>query len=373
LKDYFNYNLKINLFPHQLKAVYEMEKREKNNEIHHKNYSIYSNIGIYADIAGYGKTLSMITLILRDQMKFDTDEPYIYENITQIYGNGSIIKKQMSQYQRLNVTLILVNQTIIKQWIDEFSYTSLNIVVINNKKKCELIDPQMYDVVLCTPTMFNYFVSRFPNYIWKRFVFDEPTHTKISGMRKIVAVFHWLITATPDMLLYTHNRNSYHYLGSLFSGFIDYNLFKHLVLKNDDEYVKTSFLLPPTHYIYYECYDIITSLLKNLIPEYITQMISAGNIEGAIKAMGGTSSNDIFDLIQSEKQDMINEANIKIARYSRIQDQIKVNKWTEKKKEYEFQLQQLSIRLKDVLQIQECNIFLHHIQDPILLKCCYQF
>lgn len=362
--------LKKNLFPHQLKAVYELECREKNQNICTKFSSIYANIGIYSDLAGYGKTITMIALILRNQMQFDTDEPFLYEHITQIYGNGSIIKKQISHYQRLNSTLILAGPSIIRQWYKEVSYSPLNVIIINNKKKSEQIDPQTYDVIICSPTMFNHFVSRFPNYIWKRFIYDEPTHTKISGMRKIVAAFHWLITATPDLLLCNH-WNSSHYLGSIFAGYFDYNLFKHLIVKNDDDYVKQSYQLPIINHQYYNCHDTISSLLKNIIPEHIQQMISGGNMDGAIRALGGTSSNNIFDVIQTEKQNLIQEANLRILRYERMNDQDRVRKWNEKKKIIQDQLIQLSNRLQSICETDDCYICLSKPMNGVITKCCY--
>lgn len=366
-------NLKRSLLPHQLSSVFEMEKREACQEINVRNFCIHSNIGIYADIVGYGKTLAVVALILRDRMTFDNDSPFLNEVITQIYGQGSIVKKQILQYQKINSTLIVVSQSIIKQWLQEFEYTPLQVAIINNKKKCEVIDPHAYDAILCSPTMYNHLVSRFPNCAWKRFVFDEPTHIKISGMRKIVAGFHWLITATPDMLLYTNNyRNSYHYLGALFGGYFDYHVFKQLIFKNDDDYVRSSFELPPVHHEYHQCYHTITSLLKNIIPDHIGDMISAGNIEGAIKTLGGSSSNNIIDLIRKEKTDFLKEAELKIQRYTRLNDMVRIVKWESKKNDLVEELRQLESRIQIVFSSKQCHICLEsHESQTVMLKCCY--
>lgn len=361
------------LLPHQMTSVFEMEKRENCQEINVRNFCIHSNIGIYADIVGYGKTLAVVALILRDRMVFDSDSPFLNEVITQIYGQGSIVKKQILQYQKINSTLIVVSQSIIKQWIQEFEFTTLQVAVINNKKKCDLVDPHAYDAILCSPTMYNHLVSRFPNCAWKRFIFDEPTHIKISGMRKIVAGFHWLITATPDMLLYTNNyRNSYHYLGSLFGGYFDYNVFKQLIFKNEDDYVRSSFQLPAVHHKYHQCYHTITSLLKNIIPEHVSDMISAGNIEGAIKSLGGTTSNNIIELIRTEKTEFLKEAELKIQRYRRLNDVARVRKWEDRKEEILNELRQLESRIRHVFNSEQCHICLgSHHQQTVMLKCCY--
>lgn len=366
-------NLSKALYPHQLHAIAQLEHREVHLEMAStRNSTLYSNVGIYADITGYGKTITMVALILRDKRKFDSSEPYVRETVTQIYGHGNIVKKQISYYQRLNTTLILANQSILKQWIEEFTYTSLEIAVITNRRRCEQVDPFAYDVILCTPTMYNHFLSRFPNYAWKRFVFDEPSFTKVPAMRNIVAGFHWLVTATPDVLLYNHTKSPYTYLGALFAGYVEYNVFKKLIFKNDDEFVRSSVQLPPINHVHYQCPETITRLLKDLIPEDIAEMIAAGNIEGAIRTLGGTSSSNLFELIQSEKNELIKEAEMKIRRHARAKDVHKVSKWTERRDALRRQLDQLQSRLSNISNDESCHICLEqHVREPVITKCCY--
>lgn len=363
--------LKRILYPHQLKAVAELETREQNLETVSRSSILYTNVGIYADITGYGKTITMVALILRNKRKFYSEEPYSCTTITQIYGNGNIIKKQISHYQRLDTTLILANQSILKQWSEELSHSTLKFETINNRKKCEVVDPQDYKVILCSPTMYNYFLSRFPNYAWKRFIFDEPCYTKVPAMRNIVAGHHWLITATPDALLYGSGKNPYTYLGSLFGGYTEYNIFKQLIFKNDDEFVRNSVRLPPLEHIHYSCSDTVSRILKDLVPGNIAEMISAGDIEGAIKIMGGTSSTNLFELIESEKKELIHEADIRIRRYARMNDDVKLLKWQKRKESLEMQLTQLQKRLENITQNETCRICLESIHEAVISRCCY--
>ena len=70
-------NLDISLFPHQLSAIKMLEDREKSQEIKIDNNTfVETNVGIYSDITGYGKTLSIIGLILRDKMEWDIKQLY---------------------------------------------------------------------------------------------------------------------------------------------------------------------------------------------------------------------------------------------------------------------------------------------------------
>lgn len=359
------------LYAHQLKAVAELENREEKLERASRSSILYSNVGIYADITGYGKTASMVALILRNRRKFYSEEPFICTTVTQIYGNGNIVKKQISHYQRLDTTLILANQSILKQWSEELSRTPLKFETINNRKKCEVLDPQDYKVILCSPTMYNYFLSRFPNYAWNRFVFDEPNYTKVSSMRTIVAGYHWLITATPDTLLYNTTKNPYTYLGSLFGGYTEYNIFKQLIFKNDDEYVRNSVRLPALHHERYTCSDTVSWILKDLIPGNIAEMISAGDIEGAIKVMGGTSSTNLFDLVETEKKELIHEADVRIRRYARLHDDTKLVKWQRRKIALENELIQLQKRLQHLPENEVCKICLEKIGETLFTRCCY--
>ena len=70
-------NFKINLFKHQLLAISKMEKLEKEKKV---NEFLYTKLGIYADITGYGKTAALIGLIIRDKMKWDNKD-YILNGV----------------------------------------------------------------------------------------------------------------------------------------------------------------------------------------------------------------------------------------------------------------------------------------------------
>ena len=90
-------NFKIQLFKHQLAAIYKMEKREKFNKI---NDQISTKIGIYSDITGYGKTSSVIGLIIRDKMQWDMDNMYCSTQET-VFGTN-MIKTINKKYYKKN-------------------------------------------------------------------------------------------------------------------------------------------------------------------------------------------------------------------------------------------------------------------------------
>lgn len=358
-----------NLYPHQLSAIYMMEQREHFKKIDRHTFSIDCNVGVYADITGYGKTLAVIGLILRDRMRWDLEDDYIHTTISSVYGHGSIIKKTLMRFKKLKTNLIVASTSILKQWSQEIETTNLKYIVLTHRKRADSLEPSEFDIVLTSPSLYNYILDRFPSYAWKRFIFDEPTQTKIPAMRQVITGFLWFISATPNQLLY-QNRSSQNFLSSLFSNCMDYNLFKHLIIKNDDDFVKESFALPPIHHFNHECYQPVYKVVKNLISENISQMIAAGNIEKAIRALGGSFTDNIVHLIESEKIELIKEAEFKLERAERQQDVIRANKWRERRQTLMNQLEELRKRFNDYLVTDNCHICLEINKKPVLLSCC---
>ena len=82
-------NIQKNLYPHQLSAIYMMEERERAQLIELSTNTfdnkITTNIGIYSDITGYGKTLSVIGMIKRDRMNWDMSREYDHTYISVSY------------------------------------------------------------------------------------------------------------------------------------------------------------------------------------------------------------------------------------------------------------------------------------------------
>lgn len=361
--------MKKTLFPHQISAIEMMEQRERTKHILHTTYCIDLNMSIYSDMTGYGKTISMIGLILRDKMDWDVNEEHIQSFISGVYGNGCIVKRSLVSLKRISTNLIVAGTSIIKQWMDELEETNLRFSVVTSRKKLDQMDPREYDIVLCSPSFYNYLLERFPSYAWKRFIYDEPTHTKITSMRQVIAGFIWFITATPEMLLQQH-RYSHNFLSSIFTQYMDYNLYKNLIVKNDDDYVVKSFSLPPMIEHRHNCFQPVFHVVKDLISDTIMDMISAGNIEGAVRCLGGNSTSNIFDLIEKDKRTCIQQAEWKIERFQRLGDDVKIVKWQERLVRLQKDLEQLQERTQSLIASSPCSICLEKKKKPILLTCC---
>lgn len=364
-------NLRINLYPHQLASIYEMEKREFEKKLVYRDYVVETNIGLNCDKTGYGKTLSMVTLILRDKMKWDMNIPYI-KSIVKSEAMGNIKKTCYIEYEKINTTLIMVNQSIVKQWMDEFSHTNLRVGKLTTRKLIETTDPRNYDVLIVIPTMYNRVILRHFNMAWKRFIYDEPGHIKVPGMREVAAGFYWLVTATPSSIMSLHHRSRTGFIFKLFGNVI-YNFqrtYGYLIIKNSEQFIQQSFSMPVTQNIYHKCFQPIYNTLKGLVKSGISKLISAGDIQGAIKALGGSGTSNVTELIKQKKQEEIDEIDtkIRILRIRRIPED-KIRKWIDRKKRIKNQIKELEKRFENIIT-SDCNICLSPLDGPVMESKC---
>lgn len=356
---------KVNLYPHQLRSIFMMEKMEREKEIVYPSYSIKTSLGINADITGYGKTLSMIGLVLRNKMEWDLTKDFeIVKSYS--YCNDTINKNYFYRYKKYNTTIVLTTSAIVNQWYREFLKTTLNVFKLNLKKDLN-IDPNDWDVIITTPSMYNLFMDIHQNKVWKRFIFDEPTVLKIPAMRSIKAGFTWFVTATPYDLL--NRRRGRGFLTYITSDISNIDFLNTLIIKNDDVFVVQSFTMPPTKHLYYECYSPMHKVVSGLVDSKIASMIEAGNISGAIQALGGSESTNIADLVRKRTEDELEDIKDKIKKWINRQDEEKIKYWKEKEVQVLNKIKNLESRIQSMIR-ENCPICYECVRDPLLEPGC---
>jgi hypothetical protein len=362
-------DLKINLYKHQLSSVYQMESRENYDNIIKDDSIITTNIGVNGDSTGYGKTLSMVSLILRDKMEWDMETSYI-QSLSTSYAGGLITKTIHKEYEKLNVTLVLAGPSIINQWEQEFKHApTLRVITISTKKNIESIIINNYDVVIVVPTMYNFLVQKYLDMSWKRFIYDEPGHLKILNMRFIVAKFYWFVTATPDMILYNHKKCK-GLMNTIFSQFSNFYLdLNYIMIKNKDEFILESYIMPKTNHYYYKCYNPTFKAVEGLVSPKIIEMISAGNIYGAIKALGGKETENIVELVKQKKIQELEQIEAQINVYKIKKALHSMNIWVEKANRVKIQIQELSKRYGEIMN-GDCSICTEKITKPVMEPNC---
>ena len=109
------------LYPHQLSSVYHLERREQTKKILTGALEITSNVGLFSDIGGFGKTLSLVSLIARNSLAWNLEEPYTRASLRYSDPAGAVFAKRFRNVAdgKCNATLVVSVANVIPQWIDE--------------------------------------------------------------------------------------------------------------------------------------------------------------------------------------------------------------------------------------------------------------
>lgn len=365
-------DLKVALYPHQLKSVWVMEDHEENRSQVYKMDIYETDIGFLSDAVGYGKTLSMVSLVLRDRMVWDMSSKYTKKKVKS-YGNNCVVRRCGELLEKINCTLILVNKSLVDQWKSELDHTPLKVKYLTSAKNISFFTPCEYDVVVVTQTTYNALLSKFVNCCWKRFIYDEPGSLKVSSMRNVYAGFHWFVTSTPKSIVSLHRscRSSWMYN---FINKDEYNLFsKYLPLitvKNTTDYLEKSWIMPKTTHHYWDCYQNMYKNVMGFVNPTVLRMIGAGNIEGAIRHLGGSKTSHVVDLVRRKKMEELEEILSKIKIYNLRCDEKKIKKWTVEKEKVDSQLIEIDNRFREILT-SDCSICYETISKPVMDPSCH--
>jgi len=361
-------NYSRSLFNHQLTSIFKMEEMEARKTVNINNlYEIKTHFGIQADPTGYGKTASMIGLLVRDKMEWDLDDKHSLDEIYSANSTFTITKK--FTMDRIKTTLIVISQSLVAQWKEELKLSELTFEIVRTAKRANNINAPEYDVILCTPTMYNKLIERYQNIAWKRLLYDELGTTVIPSMKKMYSGFLWFITATPDMLKWKYSNRRNHLIARMSLYYLENLFYKALQIKNPKEYVETSYAMPPINHHSYICHQPISRAVMGFVPIRVETMIAAGNIRGAISYMGGTETDNLMSLVKTRIQEELSDAIYKIERYTRRNDTALITEWTEKKARIETRIEALEARFKDALE-GTCNICFDTLQNPAIVPCC---
>ena len=365
--------LTITLFPHQRVTVHKMEELERLRKIKKDDATIFlSDFGILGDIPGYGKSLSVVSLILRDRMPWDIKKS---NERADIFTYNSCLKVVTRvRKTRVRANLLVVSPTLVEQWKEYFGFVKpgiLKIKEVTHTKDIEDIDPDQWDVILCSSSRYNELVGHVGNHIvWKRFIFDEAGSTHIAGMRTIHAGFVWFVTATYDQLMRCVG-NGQHYMKNFFAN-INYDILPYFVIRNEVDFVRHSFKMPDVHHIRHVCLNPrILNVLSNFIDYDTRLMIGAGDIRGAISRLGGglTSESNLFEIVSKRQKEKLAQAKFSFEFWTNRANAREMEHWDKKVKEIEKTITELEEKYKNVLT-EDCTICYSTISDPVLLPCC---
>ncbi len=359
------------LFDHQKTSIYEMELLEKEKsrtfETSRGNYIISTKVGIQSDPTGFGKTSSMVGLVVRNKMKWNCDE--YWKNEETYISNSALTVNRISSHAKINTTLVVASQSLVSQWRDEFALTDLTAGIVRTRKKANNIIAENFDVIICTPTMYNILVKRFPCKVWKRLIYDEPGTTIIPRMTPILTGFTWFVTATPEVLRWRYNTRRMHYISRMGLQYVENTFYQAIQIKNPIDYVKSSYEMPPVINRFYDCFQPLSGAIRGFVSDRIQTMIDAGNVRGAIQQLGGCESNNLLQTVRKRYEEDLERANDSIILHTRRNNEQLVTTWTQKKEAIQKQLEEMDMRFNDSSLQAMCNICFNTLNKPALIDC----
>lgn len=395
----------IELMKHQKTIVKKMLDIEDSDEFtvdHQVGYSLNSvtkakietNVGILADKVGAGKTLTTISLL--------SIRPLIKEKMTFHSGTNYIGMKVKSLKKTLNCALIIVPSKLVPQWKKAFeNATNLKVYACSTNsqidkitisrtevkknwmgeevtRKKESISEEIiseYNAVIVGDTMYKRFHSHTENYKWNRIFIDEADSVKLPRDMECDFNFLWLITGTPSGL-YSKTKP---FIGKIFSG-DSTNLIQHVTFKNDDKYIEQSILLPHPKRMIIKCLSPKElTIIKDLIPSSVLQMINAGNSEEAIKTLNCNvdTNENILQVITKNLLDSMENKKIELEAEQKKHYPLSQKTEHDKKiKLIESSLKKLQDKYDDIkkkiyeLNDDMCPVCMGEFTNPVIVSCC---
>jgi len=369
--EYQPLNLNVKLYDHQKASIKNMENLEKYKRINIGNrYNCETEFGILGDIPGYGKSYSIIALLLRDKMEWNLSEEHLASDI--VIMNKSVRMTQTFPLKRIKTNLIVCSISIMDQWATYLSNApSLSVYQISNRKNINDFKVGDHDVVLVSTNRYNEIVDIVGDkVVWKRFIFDEAASTPIPSMRSINFGFMWLVTATYESL-YSIRGNGNNFMRNFMRG-IPYHFLHFFVVKNSERFIKESFYMPPVQTIVHQCMNPrILSILRNHIDEETHTMISAGNIKGAITKLGGNiySTTNLIDIVRKKKEEKIIMCKQSIEFWERRNVKKEIDQWKCRLQACEEEMKDIEEKYKGMLD-DDCSICYDKICNHTMVSCC---
>ncbi|HEY9703592.1 MAG TPA: helicase-related protein [Allocoleopsis sp.] len=366
----------VNLYPFQLMTIQAMKQMESYEKTFDE-VTVRNDIAILGNKVGSGKTLTVLGMVYQSK---NEQRDLERKQIIQVNQKISIETKNLElfQYDIIPSTLVIVPHHLIGQWEIELNKTKMNYYLIKCKKYLKNLSQEKIpnvDLVIVTSTMLKYFYLKFRDITWDRIILDEfdSISTNCVNLEGIKYRFLWLISAT-----YENGRNRKGSLGKMFKClFYNRDLLKYYTVKCDPNYidqflnfdVRTRTILCKTPIYYNVLFDVNV--------DRISQMLAAGDIEGAAEKMGVTFSSS-EDIVKNYCSKLEKDAEYYEKRIELIKEMYNIET-NEEIVSLTKKLDSLITRIKTIterimnLENEECMVCMETLEEdivPVIIKCC---
>lgn len=335
-------HIHVNLRPHQQAIVRRMCELEENllKGFPINKEILFSNHAYLGDPSGTGRAISVLSYI--SSKAGETLHTIIHPNDSRIlnlnkYSSPSCFSlsevKHPQEYTFDN--LIVVSHTLYRQWQDTIQNNS-SLTAHYIKTIRGLDDDNLVELLRGThltlisnsllQSLLNNLEARNVKPLWKRVFFDEADTIKISSScKEVPALFTWFISGTYQNMLFSNECYHSYMMRQLPHEFIErlsepvqeyiqeqiqshpnavafrtmsHNYFikftknvhplrGHLVVKCLPEFLQQSIEFPELRRETIRCFTPSRqALIENAIPEPVSQILHAGDISGALVALG---------------------------------------------------------------------------------------
>lgn len=393
------------------------------NELASSTFVVETNSAILADKVGSGKTYMMIGLILCKQV------PAAHNRF--VMGTDHFSIKMISVKETEHVNLIVVPHGLINQWAEFMNKSNLSSVkldgtgdfdiffdvsyvdkkdplqnglvtykqtkkkqlpkavtkkkksgsktnkkpdnkiifekrVLNPKKVADVL--QNTQVFILNVNRYRYFKQIFRTNKWSRVIIDEMDTANIPSIFDEFGNFNWFLTATPTAIHKTCKR----YVNKIFG--YSPHLLNYFVVKNKDEYVDQSVVLPrPDVFMIETQLQKIVLAIKNLIPSDVMQLINAGNMKEAIAKLNCDvdTEENIVKVLTNKIDTELHNLNAELAYVKAIvpKDKKKIKKIKADMARCNTKLETINERINSIKD-ECCFICADTFDTPTILDCC---
>jgi SNF2 family DNA or RNA helicase len=142
------------------------------------------------------------------------------------------------------------------------------------------------------------------------------------------------------------------------------DLFQHLIVKNDDQFVKSSYVMPITRHLYYKCAGNLSEFFEGIVSDSMMEMLQAGNVSGVFSMLenGTSDTTTIFDAYKSRKTKRLTE----LQREKEIDEKV-----IEKIETVRNHMSILDEKIFKYIIHQPCMVCnSQHTLEPYVLSCC---